>query len=135
VSEDKWEEEHKELLERLQKAERVALESQAEAAGCRGLLDDGYEAVSQALAKKDFTLLEKIARTSFSYTPTKEDTEEWGKYFLDAYMRDARWLEDTIKALEQIKADAENLLEDNEVNAELKKKIITTADVALIQHL
>src|SRR3954469_13065503 len=102
----------------MQRAEQVAAESQAEAAVCQDLLDACYEAARQALAKKDFTLLEKIARTSFSYTPTKEDSEEWGKYFLDAYMRDARWLEDAIKALKHIKAEAENLLEDDEVNAE-----------------
>lgn len=135
MSQARWEEEREKLLERLRKHERIALESQAEAAVCRDLLEACYEAASQALAKKDFTLLEKIARTSFSYTPTKEDTEEWGKYFLDAYMRDAKWLEDTLKALEYIKADAENLLEDNEVNAGLKKKIMAAADVGLIQHL
>jgi hypothetical protein len=50
-------------------------------------------------------------------------------------MRDARWLEDAIKALEHIKADAENLLEDNEVNAQLKKKIIAIADAGFIQRL
>jgi hypothetical protein len=135
VSQAKWEQEREELLKRLQKAEQVAAESQSEAAVCRDLLEACYEAANQALAGKDFALLEKKARTSFSYTPTKEDTEEWGKYFLDAYMRDAGWLEDAIKALEHIKADAENLLEDNEDNAELKKKIIAAAKTGLIQHV
>lgn len=135
MNQAKWEEEREELLERLQKAEQVAAKSQAEAAVCRDLLEVCYEAASQALAEKDFALLEKIARTSFSHIPTKEDTEEWGKYFLDAYMRDAKWLEDAIKALKDIKTNAEKILEDNEVNAELKKKIVATANLGLVQHL
>jgi hypothetical protein len=61
--------------------------------------------------------------------------KEWGKYFLQAYMRDAGWLEDTKKALEQIKAAAENLLEDNRINTELKNKIIAAAEDGLITHI
>ena len=74
----------------------------------------------------------------FLTTPSKQDVKRWGKYFLDAYMRDARWLRDTKKALELIKAEAEKLLEDNTTNAELKKKIeniIKVADEGLIEHI
>lgn len=134
MSEAKWEEERKELLERLQKAERIALESQAEAALCQDLLEDYYKAARQALGKKDINLLSKIPLSSIS----TGDIKRWGKLFLQAYIRDAGWLEDTKKALEQIKTDAEKLLEISNTNAELKEKIekiIAAADKGLVTHI
>jgi hypothetical protein len=67
--------------------------------------------------------------------PDKEDLNEWGKYFLHAYMRDARWLKHTKQALEQVKVNAKNLSEDNQTNAELKKKIIAIAEDGLVTHV
>ena len=142
MNEVSWQEERQQLLERLRKAEqaeqewrKIAAESQAEAAVCRDLLEGYYEAARQAIDKGDTSLLPKIAQTSFHYVPTESDTKRWGKYFLRTYLRDAGWLEDTKKALEQIESDAEKLLEDNEVNAALKKKIIATAEKGLIAHV
>lgn len=135
LSEAEWEEEREKLLQTVRKANQVAAESQAEAAVCRDLLEDCYKAASEALAQNDMSLLRKIARTSFSYIPTKQDTKEWGKYFLDAYARDAGWLEDAKKALERIKTYAAQLSEATEGNAELKKKIIDVAEEGLITHI
>lgn len=137
MSEATWEEERQKLLESLRKSNQVAAESQAEAAVYRDLLEDCYKAARQALAQNDISLLQQIARTSFSYMPTKQDTKRWGKYFLDAYARDAGWLEDTKEALKQIKAVAEKLLENDEINDELKKnikKILAAAKKGLITH-
>jgi hypothetical protein len=138
------EEERAQLMERLREAEqseqswrKITAESQAEAAVYRDLLEDCYEAARQARANNDLSLLSKV-NTLFLTTPSKQDVKRWGKYFLDAYMRDARWLRDTKKALELIKAEAEKLLEDNTTNAELKKKIeniIKVADEGLIEHI
>ena len=138
MSEANWKEERENILERLRKAEQIAAESQAEAAVCRDLLEDCYKAASQALVQNDISLLPLIARTSFFHMPTKADTEQWGKYFLDAYARDAGWLEDTKKALEQIKADAEELLKNKEINDDLRemiKRILSAAQRGLIVHI
>lgn len=135
MSNDAWQEEREKLLKSLQRANQVAAESQAEAAVSRDLLEDCYKAANEALAQNEISLLQKIARTSFSSTPTKEDTEEWGKYFLDAYVRDASWLEHAKQALEEIQAAAENLSDDHEETAELKKRIIAAAEKGLITHV
>lgn len=135
MSNDVWQEERENLLKSLRRANQVAAESQAEAAVCRDLLEDCYKAASEALAQNEISLLEKIARTSFSHTPTKEDTEEWGKYFLDAYVRDASWLKHAKQALEEIHTEAEKLSDDHEGTAELKKRIIAAAEKGLITHV
>lgn len=137
MSEVKWEEERETLLERLRKVEQIAAESQAEAAIYRDMLEDCYEAAKQAYSNKDIDLLPKIIRfNSMGFTmPSEREGKALGKLFLNAYMRDARWLRHTKKALGQIKADAENLIEDNETNTELKKKLIATAEDGLITHV
>ena len=136
MSEDKWEEERKNLLERLQKAERVTAESQAESAVYRDMLEECYKAADQALKNENLNLLYEITgKLTFNWMPSESEGKLWGKYFLNAYMRDAGWLEHTKKALEQIKAYAERLQEDNETNAELKKRIIATAEDGLITHI
>lgn len=137
MSEAKWEDERKELLERLQKAEQSILESKAEAAVYWELLEDWDEAAKQAQAQKDFSLLQRINRRMIPFhLPNKEEGELLGKHFLNAYMRDARWLGHAKQALERIRADAEKLsVEDNEANAKLKKSIIETAEEGLIVHL
>jgi hypothetical protein len=137
VSEVEWEVERETLLERLRKAEQIAAESQAEAAVYRELVEDWREAATQAIAKKDFSLLYKInRRIPPFYLPGKEEGELWGKLFLHAYIRDARWLGHTKQTLEQIRADAENLsVEDNEANTILKKKIISAVEAGLIEHI
>jgi hypothetical protein len=139
MSNAKWEEEREELLKRLQKAERVVAESQAEAAVYRDMLEDCYRAADEALHNKDLDLLYKITgKLTFNWMPSVSEGKLWGKYFLDAYMRDAGWLEDTKKALEQIKAEAEKLLESDKINAELKEKIeriIAVADKGLVTHI
>jgi len=137
VSEAKWKEERETLLERLRKYEQIAAESQAEAAVYRDMLEDCYEAAKQAYNSKDIDLLPKIIRfNSMGFTmPGEQEGKALGKLFLNAYMRDARWLRHAKKALEQIKADAENLPEDNETNAELKKRIIAAAENGLITHV
>ncbi|MDQ3755250.1 MAG: hypothetical protein M3371_11030 [Acidobacteriota bacterium] len=128
--------ERERLLEELQRARQAALESQAEAAVYRDMLEDCYEAVRQALAHKDIELLPKIINwTMFFTTPSEQEGKRLGKDFLDAYVRDAGWLRDAKKALEQIKAAAEKLLEDNKTNAELKKRIIAIAEDGLITHI
>lgn len=142
MSEVKWEEERETLLESLRKAERIALESQAEAALCHDLLEDYYKAARQAIGKNDINLLPKIAQDHFSPIFTA-DIKQWGELFLQAYKRDASWLEDTKKALEKIKADVEKLsVEDNEASAELKnriaklkERIIADAERGLRQHI
>ncbi|MGB9178551.1 MAG: hypothetical protein WCB68_04825 [Pyrinomonadaceae bacterium] len=131
MSEGTWEEERAQLLEQLQEARRIAAESQAQAAVCQDLLEDYYNAARHAIGKNDIKLLPQIAHTHFSPIFTG-DVKQWGKLFLQAYKRDARWLEDIKKACENIKTDAEKLsVEDNEANAELKKRIISTAEWGL----
>lgn len=132
-----WEEDREKLLERLRKAEQIAAESQAEAAVYRDMLEDCYEAAKQAYNNKDIDLLPKIIRfNSMGFTmPSEREGKALGKLFLNAYMRDARRLRHAKKALEQIKANGENLLEDNKTNAELKKRIIAIAEDGLITHI
>ncbi len=140
MTQAKWEDEREALLGRLQKAEQIAAESQAEAAVYRDMLNDCYEAAKQAYDNKDIDLLPKIIRfNSMGFTmPSEREGKVLGKLFLTAYMRDARWLRHAKKALGQIKADAENLLEDNKIDAELKKRIAAIIDIAedgLIAHI
>jgi hypothetical protein len=128
--------EQEKLLERLRKAEQIAAESQAEAAVYRDLLEECWRAASEALDNKDLGLLYKITgKASFDSMPSKHEGEQWGKLFLHAYMRDAGWLKLTKERLEQIKGYAEMILEDNETNAELKKKIVDAAEDGLITHI
>ncbi|MGB8510822.1 MAG: hypothetical protein WCD76_20790 [Pyrinomonadaceae bacterium] len=129
-------EEREKLLERLRNFEQIAAENQAEAAVYRKLLEECWRAASEALKNNDLSLLYKITgKFSFDWTPTEHEGKEWGKIFLHAYMRDAGWLNHAKKRLEDIKADAEMILEDNETNAKLKKKIIDAADDGLIIHI
>lgn len=136
MSEANWEEERETLLERLLKAEQIAAESQAEAAVYRDLLEDCYKAADEALHNKDLNLLYTVTgKLAFNWMPSETDGKQWGKYFLHAYRRDAWGLKHAKEALERIKADAENLLEDNKTNAELKKRIIAAAENGLITHV
>jgi hypothetical protein len=137
MSETKWEEEREKLLESLQKANQVALESQAEAAVYWQLLEEWDEAAKRARAQKDFSLLQRINRRIVPfYLPNKGEGKLWGKLFLNAYMRDARWLGHAKQSLEKIKVAAERLsVEDNEANTKLKKNIIETAEEGLIVHI
>jgi hypothetical protein len=137
VSESSWEEERKELLERLQKAEQVRAEIQSEAAVYRDMLEDWHEVAKKALASKDFSLLQKINKRLIPfYLPSKEEGTQWGSLFLQAYKRDARWLTHAKQSLEKIKANAEKLtVEDNEVNAKLKRNIIEAAEDGLTVHI
>lgn len=128
--------EREKLLESLRKAEQIAAESQAEAAVYRDLLEECWRAASEALKNEDLDLLYKITgKLSFDWMPSEHESKQWGKLFLHAYMRDAGWLKHTKERLEQIKADAELLIEDNETNAELKKKIVDAAEDGLITHI
>jgi hypothetical protein len=136
MSEVAWREEREKLLERLQKSGQIAAESQAEAAVYRKLLEECWQAASEALKNKDLNLLYKITgKFSFDWTPTEHEGKEWGKIFLHAYMRDAGWLNHAKKCLEEIKAEAEMILEDHETNAKLKKKIISSAEDGLTIHI
>lgn len=135
--ESDWTSERETLLERLHKAEQMAAESQAEAAVYRELLEDWYEAAQRARDQKNFDLLQVIHRQMIPfYLPEEEEAKQWGKHFLHAYMRDARWLNHATQALEMIKADAEKLaVEGDEVNTQLKRSIIGTAENGLITHI
>lgn len=136
MSEAELEAERRKLLDAISEARQKALESQAEAAVYRDMLKDYYEAAQQALAENDLSLLPKITRLTMFFTmPGKDDVKAWGKYFLDAYMRDAAWLADAKKSLERIKADAERLPDDNETQAELKERILAAAEEGLIEHV
>ncbi|MBC7933025.1 MAG: hypothetical protein H7Z38_20880 [Rubrivivax sp.] len=133
MSETDWKVEREKLVERLRKTEQVAAESQAEAAVYRDMLEECWRAASQALKAGDVNLLSKV--TGFDLMPTEHEGKQWGKLFLHAYMRDARWLNHARKRLEQIKADAEMIREDSETNAGLKKKIIAAAEDGLVTHI
>lgn len=136
MSEAEWRVEREKLLERLRVTEQVAAESQAEAAIYRKMLEECWRAASEALKSEDLSLLYKITgKFSFDWTPTEHEGKEWGKIFLHAYMRDAGWLMHAKKCLEQVKADADMILEDNETNAKLKRKIIDTAVEGLTIHI
>ena len=136
MSEAEWNEEREELLNRLKEAERLRAESQSEAAVYLDSLRECYEAAEQALSKKDLDLLYRITgKLTFSWMPSKAEGEQLGRYFLDAYIRDARWLQDTKEALDQIKADAERLPEDNELSAKIKRRIMAAAEKGLVTHV
>jgi hypothetical protein len=139
VSEVNWEEEREQLLEQLTEAQRIALESQAQAAYYLELLEDCNEAARQARDNEDVKLLNNLRGNLMSYyTPRMEEGADWGRDFLHAYKRDASWLEDTKKNLGQIKADAEKFLADNKNRPELAdvlKRIIAAADDGLKSHL
>lgn len=135
MSESDWKEEREELLTRLQAAERLRAESQAEAAVYLESLRDCYEAAEQALASKRFELLNEITGKLTFGMPSKAEGEQLGRYFLDAYIRDAKWLQDTKDALEKIKADAEKLPEESDLSSELKRRIIEAAAKGLVEHV
>lgn len=137
MNEVEWGEEREKLLERLRRAERIAAESQAEAAVYRDLLDDCYRAADQALKEGNLNLLYTVTgKLAFDWMPSETEGKLWGEYFLRAYMRDAGWLRDAKNALEQIKMDAEKLsVKGNEANAELKRRIITAATNGLIARV
>ena len=136
MSEIEWSEEREKLLESLHEARRIAAESQAETAVYRKLLEECWRAASEALKYKDLALLYKITgKFSFDWMPSEHEGKQWGKLFLHACIRDAGWLEHAKKRLEEIKADAEMILEDNETNTELKRKIINAAEDGLITHI
>lgn len=134
MSKSDWEEEREQLLERLRKTEQIAAESQSQAAVYYELLEDWYKAAKEAQSQNDFSHLQLINnRIPPFYLPDKEEGKLWGKLFLSAYMRDARWLARAKQSLEKIKADAERLsVEDSEADLRLKNSIIEAAEQGLI---
>ena len=129
-------EERERLLERLRRAEQIAAESQAEAAVYRKMLEECWRAASEALKKEDLGLLYKITgKFSFDWMPSEHEGKHWGKLFLHACMRDADWLKHAKSRLEEIKADAELIVADNETNTKLKEKIISAAEDGLVIHI
>ena len=136
MTEVEWREERESLLESLRENKQIAVESQAEVAVYRQMLEECWQAASEALKEENLNLLYEITgKLSFDWMPSKREGKQWGKLFLHACMRDARWLERTKKRLEEIETYAEQLLEDNETNAELKKKIIAAAQDGLVTHI
>ncbi len=136
MSNDNWKEEHEKLLERVRKAEQIAAESQAEAAVYRKMLEECWAAAAEALKNNEINLLYKITgKFSFDWMPTEHEGKQWGKLFLHAYMRDAGWLKRAKERLEEIRAVAEMMSEDDEAGVEVKKKIINAADDGLIIHI
>lgn len=101
------------------------------------MLEDCYKAADRAFKEKDLSLLHTITgKFDLNWMPGETDGKRWGEYFLHAYMRDAGWLRDTKEALEQIKKEAEKLsVEGDEMNTELKRKIIAAAKKGLISHI
>jgi hypothetical protein len=136
MSEAEWREEREKLLERSRKFEQIAAESQGEAAVYRKMLEECWKAASEALRNENLNLLYEITgKLSFDWMPSDHEGKKWGKLFLHAYMRDAAWLKRAKERLEQIKANAEMIVEDNETNVELKGKIIDAAEDALTTHI
>ncbi|MCA1556252.1 MAG: hypothetical protein LC747_06135 [Acidobacteria bacterium] len=103
----------------------------------RKLLEELYEAADQAIQKKDLGLLHQITgKLAFWYVPSEHDVKQWGRDFLYAYRRDAGWLRDTKKALEDIQAAVKDLeVTEGSHNAELKAQILEAAERGLITHV
>ena len=136
MSEAEWREEREKLLERSRKFEQIAAESQSEAAIYRKMLEECWKAAAEALKNENLNLLYEITgKFSFDWMPSEHEGKQWGKLFLHAYMRDAAWLKRAKERLEQIKANAEMIVEDNETNIELKGKIIAAAEDGLTTHI
>jgi hypothetical protein len=137
VTNEELQRELEEVSERLRKAEQVANESQAEAAVYRELLEDLYKAADQAINDNNVNRLYEITRKlTFNWMPNESQAKLWGKYFLNAYIRDTGWLEHTKHSLERIRADAERLdVVDKPANAELKQRILATVENGLIPHV
>lgn len=136
MSEVESREEYERLLESLERTRRIAEESQAEAAAYLKLLEECWRAASEALRNNELSLLYTITgKPSFDWVPSEQEGKQWGKLFLHACMRDARWLKHAKKRLEEIREHAELIVEDTESNAELKRKIIEAADDGLIIHI
>ena len=136
MTEADWREEREKLLKSLRETKKLAAESQAEAAAYRELLEECWRAASEALKNNELGLLYTITgKFSFDWVPSKHEGRQWGKLFLHAYMRDAGWLEHAKKRLQEIRTDAELIVEDNETNTELKRKIMDAADDGLIPHI
>lgn len=136
MGEDNWEDERKSLLERLHKAEKIAAESQAEAAVYKDQLDEcssyaneaqkALQTGNQDLAFQKVRLIPLIVQT------TKTDAPKWGKYFLEASIRDNYKLENTKKMLEQIRIELEKFsVNDNDRNSEIKKQIFKLVNLLI----
>lgn len=125
------------LIEELAKTVHLAHEHFGAVAVYRSLLEELYEAADQAIQKKDIGLLHTITgKLAFWYVPSEDDVRQWGKDFLHAYKRDARWLYHTKQALEKIKAAAEQFqVEAGSQNSELQRRIIEVAEDGLITHI
>ena len=124
------------LTEQLAKTVKFSHEHFGAVAVYRDLLEELYNAADQAIQKKDLQLLHMITgKLAFWSVPTEGDVKQWGKDFLHAYRRDAGWLNHTKKALEKIRAYAEQLEVEGSRNTELKSQIIETAEKGLITHI
>lgn len=125
------------LTEQLTKTVKFAHEHFGAVAVYRDLLEELYKAADQAIQNQDLGLLHAITgKLAFWYVPTENDVKQWGKDFLYAYRRDAGWLRDTKKALEEIETAAKELeVEEGSRNAQLKAKILKAAEDGLITHI
>jgi hypothetical protein len=125
------------LIKQLVKTVKFSHEHFGAVAVYRSMLEELYEAADQAIQRNELALLHKITgKLAFWYVPAEGDVKQWGKDFLHAYRRDAGWLRDTQKALEQIKKAAEELdVDEGSRSAALKAQIIKSADDGLITHI
>ena len=125
------------LINQLAKTVHFAHEHFGAVTVYRKLLEELYEAAAQAIQKEDLGLLYQITgKLAFWYVPSERDAKQWGKDFLYAYRRDAGWLRDTKKALENIQAAVKELeVADGSHNAELKAQILQAAERGLVTHI
>jgi hypothetical protein len=129
-------EEREQLLERVRKAEQVAIECQGEAATYRHMLETCYEAAQKASDTKNVSYLHTITHRLAFTVPSEHEMKGLGQIFLNACKRDSSWLSRTKEALEKIKVEAQQLDVDKESsNSEVKDRIIELAEWGLIIHI
>jgi hypothetical protein len=132
MAESDWVKEREDLQARLLSCEKRAAETMAEAAVCRDLI----EKVRTATAEGNFSLLTELPFSAVLSTANNHSTERWGADFLHLYKTNARWLEHAKQALNEIKAEAEQLdVVDGDRNSEIKQKILRSIATGLTVHI
>jgi len=124
-----------ELLERAEKAEKIAQEAKLVAAVYREQMERAVELARRAASegRPDFLY---GALSFVEMALDEQNISDWAKSWREAWKADIRWLERAILQMKKVEAAAKRLdATESLMNAEIQRTLLTAARSVLVQHL
>jgi hypothetical protein len=123
------------LVERAEKAEKIAKEAMLVAAVYREQIEHAVELARRAANERHPDFLYG-ALSSVELALDEKNVTDWAKSWRDAWRADIGWLEEAISQMRKIEAAANSLdIAGSPTNAETQRTILAAASSVLVQHL